>query len=80
MESPREQRLEDAAPDRLIDVQAKHCRSPTTTQQQELQWATNALEWTALSGYLDRCRRQTRGHWLSLLEIEVDGIGCTACC
>jgi hypothetical protein len=38
------------------------------------------LEWTALSGYLDRCRRQTRGHWLSLLEIEVDGIGCTACC
>ena len=72
--------LEDAAFDRLSDVPARHCRSTTTAQDPQRQLATSVLRSTAERGHLDVGPQLKRGHWLSLLEIEFDGIGRTACC
>jgi len=72
--------LEDAVFDRLSDVPARHCRSTTTAQDPQRQSATSVLRSIAERGHLDVGPQLKRGHWLSLLEIEFDGIGRTACC
>ncbi len=81
MAYPQGQRpLEDAVPDRLSDVPARHCRSTTTAQDLQQQSATSVLRSIAQRGHLDVGHQLKRVHWLSLLEIEFDGIGRTACC